>query len=69
MPVHAMPLLFYATGAIALALLVWGFWRFRQPESGETLMGVRDDLLLWLSVLAAFVLGVFLTYILLGLRA
>jgi hypothetical protein len=46
--------------------VAWGFWRAWGHEIGDSLMGSRDDVLLGLLILAAFALGIFLTYALLS---
>ncbi len=45
----------------------WGFWRVGLQPIRASLIAVRNDVLLGLSVLAALALGGFLTYALLGL--
>jgi hypothetical protein len=52
-------------GAV-LGLVVWGLQRSRGQAAGDSAMRMRGDLLLGLIVLAAFALGVFLTYVLIG---
>jgi hypothetical protein len=47
--------------------VTWGLWRVGVQPIRASLMAVRDDMLLGLSVLAALALGGFLTYALLGL--
>ena len=49
-----------------LGLVVWGLQRSRGQAAGDSAMRMRGDLLLGLIVLAAFALGVFLTYVLIG---
>jgi hypothetical protein len=63
---HAVPLLLIVLVGLSLGLVAWGFLRVRSRETSGALMGTRDDVLLGLLVLAAFALGAFLTYILLG---
>ena len=63
---HAIPLLLSILVGLLLGLLVWGFWRTWRREVGGALLETRDDLLLGLLMLAAFALGIFLTYVLLG---
>jgi hypothetical protein len=48
---------------LLFALLAWGFLRVRRHEAGEALIGAGDAVLSGLLVLAAFALGVFLTYV------
>jgi hypothetical protein len=49
---------------LLIGLLGWGVARQRLPRHATRYMEPRDDLLLGLLVLAAFSLGVFLTYLL-----
>jgi len=60
---QAIPVLLAILVGLLFALLAWGFLRIRGQEAGETLIGTGDAVLTALLVLAAFVLGVFLTYI------
>ena len=46
---------------------IWGFWRVGAQPIRASLMAVREDMLLGLSVLAALALGGFLTFAFLGL--
>lgn len=64
--VHAIPLLLSVLLGLVLGLVVWGLMRSRQ-EPGNALE-MRNDVLVGLLTLAAFALGVFLTYILMGPR-
>jgi len=59
---QAIPVLLAILVGLLFGLLAWGLLRVRGGYAGETLVGVRDDVLLGLLVLAAFALGVFLTY-------
>ena len=59
---HAIPVLLAILVGLLFGLLAWGFLRVRSHKAGEALVGVRDDVLTGLLVLAAFALGVFLTY-------
>lgn len=64
---HAVPLLLITLIGLSLGLLAWGMWRTRGYDSNDALVESHGDvLLLGLLVLAAFTLGVFLTYVLLG---
>ena len=47
--------------------VTWGFSRVGTQSIRASLVAVRDDILVGLSVLAALALGGFLTYALLGL--
>jgi hypothetical protein len=66
--VHTIPLLLSILVGLSLALVGWGFWRAQRLNSESNPTGARDDILLGLLVLAAFGLGIFLTYALLGLN-
>lgn len=66
---QAILLLLYFLGGLLLGLLSWGWWRIRRPEINAAQWDRGDNLfLLWLSALAVFALGVFLTYIFLSFR-
>ncbi len=65
----AAPMLLIALTGLLLGLGAWGFLRARRQEADAALAESHNDLLLLgLLVLAAFTLGVFLTYLLLGLH-
>jgi hypothetical protein len=63
---HAAPLLLIILIALLLGLLAVGFLRVRRHEADETMQETGDEMLLGLVVLAAFALGVFVTYVLIG---
>jgi hypothetical protein len=63
---HAIPILLSILVGAVLGLVVWGLQRTRSHVVGDSVMGTRGDVLLGLLVLAAFALGVFLTYVLTG---
>jgi hypothetical protein len=48
-------------------MVVWGLVQSQRQETDDALMGTRDNLLLGLLVLAAFILGACLTYFLLSI--
>ena len=52
---------------LLFGVIAWGFWRVKGQGIGSDLARSRDDVLLGLLILAAFAIGVFLTYALLGL--
>jgi uncharacterized membrane protein len=62
---HAAPILLGLLVALLVSLVVWGLVRLRSQQTNDLLMRTRDDLLLGLLVLAAFISGAFLTYVLL----
>lgn len=64
---HAILFLLSILVGLLLGLVVWGFYRARNHRFDEALLAKRDDMLLGLVVLAAFSLGIFLTYALVGL--
>ncbi len=66
--VHVIPLLLGLLVGLLLGVIAWGLWRARRQEAAGGLTGARDDLLWGLLLLAGFGLGVFLTYLLLGLN-
>jgi hypothetical protein len=49
---------------ILSGLLFWGFSRVRHHRISNSWIGNQNDLSMWLLVLAAFVMGIFLTYVL-----
>jgi len=63
---NAIPILLSVLVGAVLGLVVWGLRRSRRHVVGDSVMGTRDDVLLGLLMLAAFALGVFLTYVLIG---
>ena len=65
MSIHAVPLLLSVLVGLLLALLAWGLLRIQRQADGSIATETRDDLLLGLLALAAFCLGVFVTYMLL----
>jgi hypothetical protein len=60
---QAIPVLLAVLTGLVFALLVWGFLRIRSHGPGETLAGTGDAMLTGLLLVAAFALGVFLTYV------
>jgi hypothetical protein len=55
--------------ALVLGVVIWGFFlRGQGRQFDRALIGSGDDLIIGLLVLAAFALGIFLTYALLGIR-
>jgi type III secretory pathway component EscT len=63
---HAIPILLGVLVGAVLSLVVWGLQRSGSHVRGDSAMATRGDVLLGLLVLAAFALGVFLTYVLIG---
>jgi len=63
---NAIPILLSVLVGAVLSLVVWELRRSRNYVVGDAVMVTRDDALLGLLVLAAFALGVFLTYVLIG---
>jgi len=62
---RAAPLLLGILMILLLGSVAWGFLRVRGYKAGSAPLGIRDDVLVGLLVLAAFGLGIFLAYILL----
>jgi hypothetical protein len=58
----AAPLLLSVMIGLILALLLWGLVRVRGRQGGDAALETHDELIIGFLVLAAFVLGVFLTY-------
>jgi len=63
---HAVLLLLSLLVGLMVALVAWGFMRNQRHAGNEALLRPPDGLLLGLLVLAAFAIGVFLTYLLLS---
>ena len=59
---HTMPVLLVILAGTLFGVLAWAMLQIRPRQTAHTGFGARDDVLLGLSLLAAFVLGVFLTY-------
>jgi hypothetical protein len=59
---QAIPVLLAILVGLLFGLLTWGSLRVRNRDAGEALVATSDDVLIGLLVLAAFALGVFLTY-------
>jgi hypothetical protein len=66
---HIIPLILISILiGLLFGLIAWGFWRARSRELKRVLLSSRDEFLLGLLILAAFAMGVFLTYVLLSLE-
>jgi hypothetical protein len=63
---HAIPALLAVLVGLLLCLAVWGIVRGRNHEGSAAWMGRPDGMLLGMLALAAFAMGVFLTYVLLS---
>jgi hypothetical protein len=61
----AIPLMISVLTGLLLGLVTWGLLRLRRSRK-DAPMETDDDVLLGLLALAAFSLGAFLTYLLLG---
>ena len=59
---QAIPVLLAILVGLLFGLLAWAFLRMRRQEVRGALIGTGDAVLAGLLVLAAFALGVFLTY-------
>lgn len=64
--IHGIQLLLGILIGLVLGLTVPGLWRSHHWAADDSLASARDDVLLALLVLAAFVLGVFMAYVLRG---
>jgi hypothetical protein len=64
---HAILFLLTILVGLLIGLMTWGFYQARNHKFDKALLAKRDDMLLGLVVLAAFSLGIFLTYALVGL--
>lgn len=67
---HAVPLLLSVLVGLLLCLVAWGLWQVHGHGGGDAALGTHGggDVLLWFLVLAAFALGVFLTYVLISVN-
>lgn len=65
--VGAIPLLISLLVGLLLGLVTVGFLRLRSHPTEDGWSSIGDGLLLGLLALAAFAMGVFLTYLLFGL--
>ena len=65
-PRSGIPILLGVLVGAVLGLVAWGLQHSQSHIVGDSVMGTRGDVLLGLIVLAAFALGVFLTYVLIG---
>lgn len=63
---HAAPLLLSLLVGLLLSLIVWDVLYARRRAVNDALMKHQDEFLLGLLILAAFALGVFVTYLLLS---
>lgn len=67
---HIIPLILISSLiGLLLGLIAWGGWRARRRELNHIQTGSHDEILLGLLILAAFAMGVFLTYALFGLNS
>jgi len=62
---RSVPMLLVVLVGSLIVLLGWGVIRLRSQQGDDALMRTRDDLLWGLLILAAFILGSFMTYVLL----
>jgi NADH:ubiquinone oxidoreductase subunit 4 (subunit M) len=66
--VYVIPILLVILTGLVLAVVTWGLWRSQNQRTDSLLIGRRGDVLVWLLILAAFTLGIFITYILMGFQ-
>jgi hypothetical protein len=64
--VHEVPLLFALLVGLLLGLATGALLRNRTNGTAEASQGARGDVLTGMLVLAAFAMGAFVTYVLLG---
>ena len=60
--IHVIPVLLSVMVGLLLALVVWGFQQSSSHEPNAISTQPSRDVMIWLLVLAAFVLGVFIAY-------
>jgi hypothetical protein len=64
--IYVIPILLGVLIGLVLALVSWGFWRSQNQRVAGFVVGARGDMLVWLLILAAFTLGIFIAYLLMG---
>jgi nitrate reductase gamma subunit len=64
---HTVPILLGIMVGLLIMLVAWGLLRSQRPEMNLALIGTRDDMLVWLLILAAFILGASVAYFLLSM--
>lgn len=64
----AVPVLMFMVTGLLLGLMGWGILRAWRNTDLDAFMETRDDILMGLLALAAFALGAFLTFLLVGLH-
>lgn len=62
---HMVPVLVGTLVVLVISLVTWSFIQGYRRETGAAMLGANDVLLLGLLFLAAFTMGVFVTYALL----
>lgn len=65
---RAGPLLLFIIVELLLGALGWGLWRVRRHADREAFWETADDVLVLFLALAAFALGAFLTFFVIGLH-
>lgn len=67
MSIYTAPILFLLITALLLGLIFWGIQRVHTDNPKHSRLERLDSLQLWLLLLAAFAVGVFLSYVLFAL--
>ena len=62
-----IPILLSISVGALIAIIVWSFLRDRNRSTGSLWITAHSDILLLLLVLAGFILGVFVTFVLFSL--
>lgn len=57
--IRVRPLFISILGGLLSSMLLRGLWRMWRPQSGETMPDKGDNLLVWLSMLTTFLVGLF----------
>ena len=60
---HAAPLLLIVIVALSLGLIFWGFWRCLKDQVEGIEIAEHDDVVTVFSIFVAFILGVFIAYL------
>ncbi len=62
---EAIPLLVGIVVGLLLSVIAWSVRKARRQATGDTIMDLQQQVLLWLLLVAVFGSGVFITYLLL----
>jgi len=63
---QTVPLVIYILGGGLLGLISWAFIKFKTRSNNKLWDDARDDPILWLLLLAVFMIGIFIAYVIFG---